>query len=306
MGKIAFLFSGQGAQYSGMGKDLYDNIEAVKKLYDSAEAKRPGTCMQCFDSDEETLKLTENTQPCMFLTDLACARALEEYGIHADETAGFSLGEIVALTYAGVFSEEDGFELVCKRAEYMGECNRKYPGSMAAVLRAEPEVLSELCSEYGVYAVNYNCPGQTTVSGNVDKMDNFMARLKEEGIRYVKLPVSGSFHTPYMADASEGLKTAVETINIKASDIPVYSNYTAEYYPDNVSDIRRLICMQVSHSVRWEDTIRNMYRRGCDTFIECGPGQTLSGLVKKTLKDVNIYNVNSVESLKDTCGKLNI
>ena len=292
MGKIAFLFSGQGAQYSGMGKDLYDNIEAVKKLYDSAEAKRPGTCMQCFDSDEETLKLTENTQPCMFLTDLACARALEEYGIHADETAGFSLGEIVALTYA--------------RAEYMGECNRKYPGSMAAVLRAEPEVLSELCSEYGVYAVNYNCPGQTTVSGNVDKMDNFMARLKEDGIRYVKLPVSGSFHTPYMADASEGLKTAVEAIDIKASDIPVYSNYTAEYYPDNVSDIRRLICMQVSHSVRWEDTIRNMYRRGCDTFIECGPGQTLSGLVKKTLKDVNIYNVNSVESLKDTCSKLNI
>lgn len=306
MGKIAFLFSGQGAQYSGMGKDMYDNIAVVKNLYDAAESKRPGTCMQCFDSDEETLKLTENTQPCMFLTDLAFARALEEHGVHADETAGFSLGEIAALTYAGAFTEEDGFDLVCKRAELMGECNRKYPGSMAAVLRTEPDKLAGLCSEYGVYAVNYNCPGQTSVSGNADKMEEFMAKLKEIGIRYVKLPVSGSFHTPYMSDAAKGLATAVESINVKASDIPVYSNYTAMYYPDNASDIRRLISMQVSHSVKWEDIIRNMYKNGCDTFIECGPGQTLSGFVKKTLKDVNIYNVNSMESLMDTCSKLNI
>lgn len=306
MGKIAFLFSGQGAQYPGMGKDLYDNISCVKELFDMAEDIRPGTRVQCFESDEETLKKTENTQPCMFLTDYACAKALNSYGIYADVAAGFSLGEIVAITYSGILDDRLGFELVKRRAELMGECNIKYPGTMCAVLRADEDLLEELCRECGVYAVNYNCPGQTSVAGNLDKMEDFYAKLEEHKIRCVKLAVSGSFHTPYMQEASEGLSDMLKTLSVNAPKLPVYANYTAECYPDNADEICELISMQVSHSVKWEATIRNMYDTGVDTFIECGPGQTLSGLVRKTIKDVNIYNVNDMESLKATCEKLGV
>ena len=306
MGKIAFLFSGQGAQYPGMGKDLYDNISCVKELFDMAEDIRPGTRIQCFESDEETLKKTENTQPCMFLTDYACAKALNLYGIYADAAAGFSLGEVVAITYSGILDDRSGFELVKRRAELMGECNIKYPGTMCAVLRADADLLEELCSECGVYAVNYNCPGQTSVAGNLDKMEAFYAKLEEHKISSVKLAVSGSFHTPYMKDASEGLSVMLNTLSVNAPKLPVYANYTAGCYPDKADEICELISMQVSHSVKWEETIRNMYDTGVDTFIECGPGQTLSGLVRKTLKGVNIYNVNDMESLKATCEKLGV
>ena len=149
-----------------------------------------------------------------------------------------------------------------------------------------------------MYAVNYNCPGQTSVAGNLDKMEAFYAKLEEHKIRCVKLAVSGSFHTPYMKDASEGLSDMLNTLSVNAPKLPVYANYTAGCYPDKADEICELISMQVSHSVKWEETIRNMYDTGVDTFIECGPGQTLSGLVRKTLKGVNIYNVNDMESLK--------
>lgn len=304
MGKIAFLFAGQGAQYSGMGKDLYDNIESVKNLYDMAEEYRPGTKRQCFNSSSEVLKKTENTQPCMFLTDLACAKALNERGIVADETAGFSLGEIAALAYSGILYEEEAFQLVCNRGALMADCNKKYHGTMVAVLRADREQLEVLCAECGVFAVNYNCPGQIAVAGKIEKIDAFKARLDELKIRYVQLAVSGSFHTPYMQDASKGLAVVLNDMDIHVSEIPVYSNYTSKVYPDDENKIGELICKQPSHSVKWEKTLRHMYESGCDTFIEFGPGETLSGFVKKTLKDVNIYHVSDMKSLEATCEKL--
>lgn len=304
MGKIAFLFAGQGAQYSGMGKDLYENIDEVKALYEELEAMRPGTMKQCFDSDEETLKKTENTQPCLFATDYACAMALESRGIHADEAAGFSLGEVVANAYAGTLDVNDAFSLVCKRAEAMGVCNVKYPGTMVAVLRADNEKLNELCAECKVYPVNYNCPGQVSVAGKIHRIERFKERLAEEKIRCIQLAVSGSFHTPYMEEASEVLAKALGEMDINEPKMPIYSNYTSKPYPENSEEISELISKQVSNSVKWEKTLRRMYENGCDTFIECGPGTTLSGFVKKTLKDVEVYNVNDMESLNEVCEKL--
>ena len=306
MGRIAFLFAGQGAQYPGMGKDLYENIDSVKELYDMAEEIRPGTVNQCFESDEETLRMTENTQPCLFLTDYACALALNEKGIYADEAAGFSLGEMAALAYSEMIEVADAFELVNKRAKAMKSCNDMYPGTMIAVLRADNDKLDNLCTECRVYPVNYNCPGQVAVAGKVSRIENLKNMLSDEGIRYVQLAVSGSFHTPYMEDASQCLYDATEDMEFGDPSIPVYSDYSSGIYGTGKEEIRDLICKQVSNSVKWEKIIRKMFENGVDTFIECGPGSTLTGFVKKTLKgeSYTAYSVSDMESLDKVAGAL--
>ncbi len=305
MGKIALLFAGQGAQYVGMGSDLYGNIPVCKDLFTMGESIRKGTVDQCFRSDEETLKQTENTQPCLFLTDLCCALALKEQGISGDYVAGFSLGEIPALAYAGILSKEDAFRLVIRRGEAMAACAKETPGSMAAVMRLDNETVERIAGEFeGVYPVNYNCPGQLVIAGKEDTMPLFLERMKEERCKIVPLAVSGAFHTPFMKEASKALLDILGTMDVRTPEIPVLSNTTGMPYPDDPEKIREGISEQVTHPVRFEETLRYLASEGVTDFIEVGPGKALSGFVKKTLEGVGIYRVYDMATLQETVSAL--
>lgn len=301
MGKIAFLFAGQGAQSVGMGKDLYDNNAAAKAVFDMGEAIRPGSETMCFEGPGEALTQTENTQPCLFLTDLACARALAAAGVKADVAAGFSLGELPALAFAGVLSDDDAFRLVTLRGQKMSECAAKHPGSMVAALKLDNAKVEEVCAGFkNVYPVNYNCPGQLSCAGAVEELDAFVDAVKAAGGRAVKLAVSGAFHTPFMAEATQALAAKLETMQVNVPELTLYSNLTGEVYPSQKEQIIETVSKQASNSVRWENTIRNMAADGVDTFIEVGAGTTLSGLVKRTLTDVRVFNVCDMATLEET------
>lgn len=301
MGKIAFLFAGQGAQSVGMGKELYENDSAARAVFDMGEACRPGTRAMCFEGPGEALTRTENTQPCLFLTDLACARALEAAGIKTDAAAGFSLGEIPALAFSGVLSDEDAFKIVTLRGETMAKCAAEHPGSMVAALKMDNARVEEICAKFdNVYPVNYNCPGQLSCAGAVNELDAFADAVKEAGGRAVKLAVSGAFHTPFMAEATKALADALSGMELSAPRITLYSNLSGDAYPEDTAEIAAMVAKQASNSVRWEQEIRRMRESGVDTFIEVGAGTTLSGLVKRTLPDVKIYNVCDTATLNAT------
>lgn len=303
MGKIAFLFAGQGAQYSGMGKELCESSKAAAKVFSMADEHRPGTSKQCFEGDAQTLSITINTQPCLFCVDLAAAEALSENGIKPDGVAGFSLGEVAALTFAGAFSHSEGFSLVCERAALMHEASENSKSTMVAILKLDPEKVKEICAGVeGSYPINFNCPGQITAATLRDRSEELIAAVKQAGGRAVPLPVSGGFHSPYMQSAFEGLQKSLEHYTFAKPTVEVYANSTALPYtgPD-----KQLLAKQLINPVYWQRTLENMYNDGYTTFIEVGAGKTLSGFVKKTLPDSVVFaNVQDKESLENALAVL--
>ena len=295
MGKIAFVFSGQGAQYTGMGKELYECSPAAKAVFDMADSIRQGTSTQCFEADKETLSITVNTQPCVFTADLAAAAAVAEKGIKPDYLAGFSLGEIAALGFGGVMSYEEAFRLVCKRGELMDKAAKENEGAMVAVMKLTPEKVEELAKQFdNTYPVNYNSPAQTVVATTKENADKLVEAVKAEKGKGIKLAVSGAFHSPFMRSAAEGLGEYLADKELEKPLIPIYSNVTAQPYGD---DIKQLIKSQAESPVQWQKTVENLIAEGVDTFIEVGVGKTLAGLIKKINKDVRVFNVENRETL---------
>ncbi len=296
MGKVAFVFAGQGAQYSGMGKELCEKSPAAQAVFDVADKLRPGTREQCFAAPVEELSITKNTQPCLYCVDLAAARALEEAGVRPDYVAGFSLGEIAALTFAGIFEDRQGFGFVCKRGEAMQKAGEENPGAMAAVLKLTNQQVEELCQGFEkVWPVNYNCPGQLVCAGETSQIDAFCQKVGEAGGRAKKLAVSGGFHSPFMESASDALREVLEGEELREPKVPVYANFHAKPY--TLGSAKELLVQQVKNPVRWQETVEALSALGVDTFIECGPGKTLSGLIRKTVKDATVLNVQDGESL---------
>lgn len=305
MSKIAFLFAGQGAQYVGMGRDLYESVPAAKEVFDLGESRRPGTLATCFEGPGEALTQTENTQPALFLVDLACARTLSAAGVIPDAVAGFSLGEIPALAFTGVLSDADAFDTVVLRGNTMQTCGERHPGGMAAVMKLPPEEVERIAATFNcIYPVNYNCPGQIACAGAAGEIDAFCDAVKAAGGRAVKLAVSGAFHTPFMVDATDALRRHLSGLALSAPKIPLYSDYTADLYPGDSEKIAETIAEQASRSVRWETIIRRMADTGIDTFIEVGAGATLSKLVSRTLTDVQILHVENAGTLRETLAAL--
>ena len=295
MGKIAFVFSGQGDQFPGMGKQLCAQYPSAASVFQLCDTIRPGTVAQCFDGTEEELKETKNTQPCLFAMELAAASVLREAGIRPDAVAGFSLGEVVAATVAGIFDQETGFRLVCKRGELMQRSAQQYETSMAAVVRLTPEVVEELCGAFSdVYPVNFNCPGQITVSGLSSQMPEFFQRVKAAGGRALPLKVKGAFHSPFMNEAADAFAKELAAAVIHPGEVRLYSNATAQPYTE---DVVGLLSKQICSPVQWERIIRNMIASGIDTFVEIGPGRTLTNMIKKI--DANVKALTVFEVLAE-------
>lgn len=307
--KIAFLFSGQGAQYPGMLKNLYEKKIVCRKVFETADnaLKRPISQL-CFSGSQESLNMTHNTQPCMLAADLAAYFAVKEEGILPDAAAGFSLGEYAALVASGVLRMEDAFFLIQQRADFMQEAAPVGTGAMAAVTGTDEADIRRLCEQAGGYVepANYNCPGQIVVSGEIKAVEQVVNLARLEKKKAMILPVSAPFHCRLMEPAAEKLGRLLEDIPLKNPVCPIYMNVDAKPVKD-MTDIKEKMISQAKLPVYWERIVRNMYADGIDTFIELGVGDTLSRFVKrifKGIKGIRILHVSDSISLQETVKSL--
>lgn len=297
--KTALLFPGQASQYVGMGKDLYENHERARLLFDAANDIMGTDLRQiCFEGPAEELKQTKYTQPAIFVHSVIMAELL---GITPDAAAGHSLGEYSALVTAGALTFEDGLRLVKKRGELMQESGTRSPGTMAAVIGAEADLVEEACNEAAsagiVQAANFNSPGQIVISGSIEGVDRAMEVLKAKGVRLVKkLPVSGAFHSPLMQYAQDELGAVLDATPINDARFPVYTNVTA--LPVRAAaDIRDNLLRQVTSPVLWQASMEHMLADGMARFIESGPGNVLQGLLKRISAETECLTAGTHEEL---------
>ncbi len=291
--KTAIIFPGQGSQFTGMGKDHYDNSPVFKNLVDQADELLGFKLSDImFNGPDEALKQTENTQPAIFLHSTALFALLKESeNLTPDMVAGHSLGEFSALVACGAVEFKDAIRIVRKRGQLMQHAGTENPGTMAAIIGADDTLVEEACKAVSkgdsdlVVAANYNCPGQLVISGHEPAIDRAIEWLKENGAKIAKkLPVSGAFHSPLMQPALDGLRQELESLNISAPDCPIYSNYTAKATSDP-EVIRENLLKQLLNPVKWTQTLNQMIEDGAEQFIEVGPGKVLQGLVKRTNRE---------------------
>ncbi len=301
MSKLAYIFPGQGSQYVGMGKDLFEKNSAAQELYKIAD-KILGFSLSkiCFEGPESELKQTKNTQLAIFLHSVVLTKLLHYQDVVA--TAGHSLGEYSALVFAGAISFEDGLKLVRLRGELMQKTGEEQQGTMAAIIGLEPQVVGEVCCkaypEGIVQSANYNSPGQVVISGSVNGVRKAMDIAKEYGAKLVKeLVVSGAFHSPLMQSAREGLQQALATTPMQDARIPVYANVNAKPL-QKAEKIRTLLVEQVTSAVRWEECSRNMITDGITSFVEVGPGKVLQGLIKRIDSSVEVRGIDTYADIE--------
>ncbi|MGJ1415113.1 ACP S-malonyltransferase [Sphingobacterium multivorum] len=286
--KTAYVFPGQGAQFVGMGQDLYNLNDETKALFEQANdilGFRITDIM--FSGTDEELKQTKVTQPAIFLHSVILAKALGE-SFQPDMVAGHSLGEFSALVAAGALSFEDGLKLVAQRANAMQKACELQPSTMAAILGLEDAIVEEICAKVDdvVVAANYNCPGQLVISGSIEGVDKACALLTEAGAkRALKLNVGGAFHSPLMESAKVELQAAIEAVNILSPRCPIYQNIDTKPQTDPAV-IKENLIAQLTGAVRWTQTVQNMLADGATAFVEVGPGNVLQGLVKKVDRQV--------------------
>lgn len=305
MNKLAFLYPGQGAQYAGMGKDFYENSEVAAKVYDDASSWLDIDMKAlCFEKND-LLDRTDYTQAAMVTTCIAMTKELEKHGILPDITAGLSLGEYAAIYAAGGMSEKDAIKTVWVRGQLMNKAVPAGKGAMAAVLGLNAgEVADAIAQVDGAYVANYNCPGQIVITGEKEAVNKAADLLKNAGARRVMpLNVSGPFHSPLLFEAGEELGKELAKIEWKSLRVPYVTNVDASTV-DDISRSARLLERQVSSSVLWEFEIRNMIEQGVDTFIEIGPGKTLTGFMKKISKDVTMLRIGTWQELLKTVEQL--